>query len=308
MKVFNFLLILSAIQLNAQEIIFKTNFPVRDFFIEDSTVVYIEKRSVKSYNMQTNRPDTLFKNNDFFVGGYGLKVFKDSTNNKIITASNELIRDISSIRFYDIATKAVNKYHVYYTTEIMDFLIIPSEKLFFLSKKNLQIQVLKYGGKQRYILKDSIKLDAFSRKMSIYNENLFYITDSGKLFRYNFKSHEKKLIFKGNEMLVNFVINKKTNQLFITNIKGDLISLDLKDKYITKKIKLGNTITEAIKIVDDKHIVTGDWNGHIYVIDQLSLDILKQYNNKSRIIHIDSIDDEIYTSSVDCTIKKWSIN
>ena len=109
-------------------------------------------------------------------------------------------------------------------------------------------------------------------------------------------------------MLVNFVINKKTNQLFITNIKGDLIKLDLNYKYITKKIKLGNTITEAIKIVDDKYIVTGDWNGHINVIDQLSLDVLKQYNNKSRIIHIDSIDDELYTSSSDCTIKKWSIN
>lgn len=308
MKVFYFLLILSAIKLNAQEIIFKTNFPVRDFFIEDSTVVYIEKRSVKSYNMQTNRPDILFKKNDFFVGGYGLKIFKDSTSNKIITASNELIRDISSIRFYDIATKSVNKYHVYYTTEIMDFLIIPSEKLFCLSKKNLQIQVFKYGGKQRYISKDSIKLDAFSRKMSIHNDNLFFITDSGKLFRYNLKSKEKKLIFKDTEMLVNFVINKKTNQLFLTNLKGYLISLDLKDKYMPKKIKLGNTIIEAIKIVDDKYLVTGDWNGHINVIDQLSLNISKKYNNKSRIIHIDSVDEDIYTSSSDCTIKKWGIN
>lgn len=111
-----------------QEIILETKFAVRDFKIKGSTLVYIEKRDIKSYNLIAKRADTLFPNNSFFIGGYGLNIFYPKDTNQIITASNESVRNFSSIRFYDIQKKEVNKYEVYYPTKLMDFLVIPEER------------------------------------------------------------------------------------------------------------------------------------------------------------------------------------
>lgn len=299
---------LTVIQLNAQEVVLETSFAPRDFIIDDSTIVYIEKRSTKSFNMLTNQPDTLFINNYFFVGGYGLKLFKDSKTNKIITASNELIRNISSIRFYDIETKSSNKFNVYYTTELMDFLVHPKENLFFLSKKDLQIQIIEYGQTPRYIIKDSIKLEALSRKMQLHNGNLFYVTDYGEVYNYNLKSKKKSLIYRSNELLSNFIIEKTHNQLYATSANGNLIRIDLDKNSNYKKINLGASIIEAINLTKTGYIVTGDWNGVITILAPNSLKIIKQFNNKKRIIKIESTGTDIYTSSSDCTIKKWPIN
>ena len=298
------ILLLLSVGLYSQEIIVNTKFAVRDFKIKDSTLVYIEKRNIKSVNLQTKKPDTLFTKNSFFIGGYGLNIFYPKDTNQIITASNELVRNVSSIRFYDLQKKAVNKYEVLYPTELMDFLIIPEKRLFFLSKKDLSIEIFKYGSKPRYQKQNVITLDSFARKMQFYNEKLYYITDSGKLYEYDFELNKVSLLYQGNTILVNFVINDI--DIFITTDKGEVVKVNMTNKE-TSKLKVSNEIIEAIAVVDTNKIVVGDWAGNIYVLSN-QLENIHQFKLKKRIIKIRSNSKNVFfTSSDDFTIRKWHL-
>jgi hypothetical protein len=291
-----------------QEVILNTRFPVRDFDIVDNSLVYIEKRGIKSYNLKTKTRDTLIKKKGFFIGGYGVRLFYSRQYKQIITASNELVKDRSSIRFYDVVKKDINKYHVYYTTELMDFWVSPKDSLFFLSKKNKQIEVFKYWEKPRYKKIDSIKIDSFSRNLEYYNNKLYFITDSGKVFEYNIITRKKRLLYYSQNLLVNFVIDKQNKYIYATTFDGKLIKINLIDNSLIQEIILGNQLIESIDIVDNKYVVTGDWTGEINIIDCSTLDVKKSYNNKNRIIKILVSNNHLYTSSIDRTIKKWNIN
>lgn len=292
----------------SQETILKTNFTVRDFEIIDNTLLYIEKRDIKSYNLVTKTEDTLFKKGGFFIGGYGLRVFHSKEQQKIITASNELVKNRSSIRFYDVIKKDINKYHVLYDTELMDFYIASKDSIFFLSKKDLTIDTYKYGGKPRYKKTDSIKTDSYARKMELFDNMLFYITDSGKVFKYNLETRKNNLLYQGDNLLVSFIFDKKHNNIYITTFEGNIVKINLINPSINEVFNFGNHIIEAITIFEDTYLIVGDWSGNIKVIDIVSNKVVNEYNNKKRIVKIIIKGDYFYTSSADKTIKKWKID
>lgn len=303
-----FLFFLSILFFNisySQEIILKADFPIRDFKINDNTIVYIEKRDIKNFNLISKKTDSLIEKNGYFIGGYGLNIYYPKTNDFIITSSNELVKDRSSIRFYDIKTKKVNKYHVLYKTELIDFLFIPDKDLFFLSKKNKTIEVYKYGVKPRYKLIDKITLDSFSRKLISYNNKLYYITDSGKLFEYNIENKENKLIYDSDNILTNFVFDNETNKIYITTFNGKLIQVNINNSLKNKEILIGDTVIEALSFQDD-YIITGDWNGAIKLIEKETLKVEKEFKIRKRIIKIRVQNNStFYTSSADKTLRRW---
>lgn len=300
--------VLACCNVISQETVLKTNFTVRDFEIIDNILLYIEKRDIKSYNLTTKTKDTIFKGDGFFIGGYGLRIFHSKQQKQIITASNELVRNISSIRFYDLKKKDINKFHVLYDTKLMDFFIEPKDSLFFLSKKDSSITMYKYGDKPRYLKKDSIKTDSYARKVELRNNMLFYITDSGKVFQYNLQSKENKLLYQGENLLVSFIFEKKHNNIYVTTFDGNIIKINLINPSINEVFNFGNHIIEAINIFDDKYLIAADWSGQIKIIDIGTNEVVKTYNNKKRIVKIIVKDDYFYTSSSDKTIKKWKLD
>ncbi|MCF6280350.1 MAG: hypothetical protein L3J14_08390 [Flavobacteriaceae bacterium] len=305
-----FLFFLSLIFFNTsytQEIVLKTNFPIRDFKINDNTIVYIEKRDIKNFNLITKKTDSLIQSNGYFIGGYGLNIYYPKTNDFIVASSNELNKDRSSIRFYDFETKEVDKYHVHYNTELIDFLLLPDKKIFFLSKKNKSIDVYKYGETPLYKLIDKVTLDSFSRKLKFNNNKLYYITDSGKLFEYNVENKEKKLIYDSDNILTNFVFDNKSNNIYITTFNGKLIKVNVNNSLENQEIFIGDTVIEALDIQKD-YIITGDWNGLIRLIKKETLKIKNEFKIKKRIIKIRVKDSStFYTSSADKTLRKWNI-
>lgn len=292
----------------SQETVLKTSFTVRDFDIIDNTLLYIEKRDIKSYNVVTKSEDTLFKKGGFFIGGYGLKVFHSKNQQKIITASNELVKNRSSIRFYDVIKKGINKYHVLYDTELMDFYIEPKDSVFVLSKKDFAIDIYKYGGTPRYKKTDTITTDAFARKIKLVNNTLFYITDSGKVVSYNLVTKQNKLLYQTKSLLVNFIFDHKFENIFVATFNGNIIKINLLNPKDHKEFNFGNHIIEAINIFDDKYLIAADWSGQIKIIDIGTNEVVKTYNNKKRIVKIIVKDDYFYTSSSDKTIKKWKLD
>jgi WD40 repeat protein len=293
--------------LYSQEIVLKTKFSIRDFKINDNTIVYIEKRDIKNVNLISKKEDSLIKKSGYFIGGYGLNIYYPKTEDFIITSSNEWLRNRSSIRFYNIKTKAVDKYNVLYKTELMDFLLLPEKKMFFLSEKKHTIEVYKYGGKPRYKLIDKINLNSFARKLRFKNNKLYYITDSGKLFQYDIENKENKLIYEGNVILTNFVFDNESNNIYITTFNGKLIKVEVNNSFKNKEIFIGDTVIEALNIQGD-FIITGDWNGAIKLIEKETLEVQKEFKIKKRIIKIRVQNNNVfYTSSADKTLRRWNV-
>lgn len=307
-KLLLFWLLLISTNIYSQEIILKTNFTVRDFKIIDNTILYIEKREIKSYNLKTKTNDTLFKNNSFFIGGYGLKIFHSKQQNEVITASNELVRNISSIRFYDIIKKDINKFHVLYDNELMDFFVEPKDSIFLLSKKDSTIVMYNYGGVPRYKKIDSLKTGSYARKIEVFKRNVFYITDLGKVFQYNMQTKTNKLLYQGGNLLVSFIFDKKHENIYVTSFDGKIIKINLNNKSTEEVLNFGSNIIETIAIFEDKYLIAGDWSGLLKIIDINTYEVKKTYNNKKRIVKIIVKGDSFYTSSSDKTIKKWKID
>lgn len=296
------------INLFCQEVMLQSRFAIRDFLIVDNTILYIEKRNIKSVNIISKQPDTIVKSNGYFIGGYGLNIFHHSDSSQVVTSSNELVKDRSSIRFYDIVKGEVNKYHVYYTTKLMDISLDFDQRMLFLSKKNLFIEIFKYGGKPRYKKLDSIKLDSYSRRLRFYNNKLYYITDSGKVFEYNLITRVNRLLYQNDKLLINFIFDKKHEIIYMTSYDGKVIEVNIDNPGSTRVFSFGNEIIEAINIFEDKYLIAGDWLGEIKVIDLKNFSEKRKISNKKRIIKIEVKGNCFYASSADKTIKKWKID
>lgn len=290
-----------------QEILLRSNFSIRDFDIQNNTLVYIEKRDVKSFNLISNKPDTIYSKNKFFIGGFGLNIFFKKNSNKIITSSNELGNNRSSIRTYDLITKTVNKYYVYYTTTLLNTLLVPDEELLIISKKDSTIEIFKHKNFIIQKKQQTIKTDSYARKLNFFNNELYYITDSGRLVSYNFKNKSIKIIYKQEDILVNFAISKKTNEAFLTTYNGKLLKVNLSTQLVNE-VKISDEIIEALEIIDDKTIAVGDWNGDVFIIESKDLNILEKINLKKRIIKIKLGENKnLYISSADKTIRKINL-
>ena len=89
------LILLPLFYLIGQETILKGRFPIRDFQIKNDSITYIEKWDVKVAKLGD------VEVNSRFIGGYGLKLTSENNLQISITASNELEKETTSIRFFN---------------------------------------------------------------------------------------------------------------------------------------------------------------------------------------------------------------
>lgn len=303
--IYFFLLSLGNI-LTSQETVLSSNFAIRDFEVLDSnTIIYIEKRDIKSVNLNSKVNDTLISDNGFFIGGYGLNLFFSDEQRKIITASNELVEDRSSVRFYDIDKKDVDKHKVLYSKSILDFFTSPKDSLLLLSHKDSTIRVYRYGKKPFFKKIDSVNIKSYSRKIKYFNGNIYYVTDEGSLNEYNIKTKTHTVIYENDYLLINFVIDPRRKQVYASTITGEIVMVKIDETSKNKIVKLGNSIIEALEIFDDDYLIVGDWKGQITAINIETVTIKKLQKLNHRVIKIVSKNGYIYTSSSKRRIEKW---
>ena len=297
-----FLLVFNNIFIDQDSIenIIHSDFTIRDFIVEKDSVFYIKKRNLYHHINNQSKPDS-----KRFVGGYGLKVFKNKKN-ELITVSNELVENVSSIRYFE-KNKNQPK-HVFYNYEgkILDAVIIPDKKLIALSLITSKIIFIDYSKKPKFVKIAEIKMDALSRKIRYIGENLFFATDNGGFYKYDIGTYEKNKIFQDKGIITDFII--EDDGMFYSNINGEIKKIDFKSEKRDVFTVKGSFITTLLS--NEKELICGSWNGEILIIDKKTLKpskrkkihskaILKTYKQKN--------DDEVfYSSSIDKTIKMWN--
>lgn len=298
--VFQLLQVTEVVSQEAKMVV-ESDFGIRDFYIEQDSIFYIKKRDVFLSNLK-NKTSI-----NYFIGGYGLKMHTSKNSNAIITASNELIRNVSSVRFYNKKKTKFDAVFYYEKGKILDFLVIPEAKLFVLSLTNKKIIIVDYQDTSKIYKTIELNLNALSRKLSYKNNILYFATDQGNVFQYDFQSYEKRLIYKADRLITDFVIDE-SNLLYAT-IEGEITKINLSSK---KKsvLKINNNFVNILLPFKDDRLICGSWNGKIYVVDIYNFSIVKELDiHKRAILNLKKgIGNTIYSSSLDKTIKKWILN
>jgi WD40 repeat protein len=282
-----------------QEVIKKTNFPVRDFYFSQDSIVYIEKRNVQIESKN--------KKEAYFIGGYGLELFVENTNNEIITVSNELVKNVSSVRFYNKNTKKVENVFYYKKGKSLDFLIIPELNTFVLSLTSKKIIFIDFTNKPSFRKTIEIKLNALSRKLIYRNNKLYYATDIGEIYQYDLANNTKKLLYIEDSIITDFYLSDSI--LIYSTIEGKIIKIDLLSNR-KREIYFGNNFIVNVIEYQQNKLICGSWKGLIYVIDIINFTVEKELNyHKRTVLKILNYKDNIfYSSSLDKTIKKWVLN
>lgn len=289
-------------QYKAQEVetVIKTDFVIRDFEVFKDSVLYIKKRHAFLFDNKTKTSKS------YFIGGYGLKLNTQKNSNTIITVANELVDTVSSVRSYNKKLGKFDAEFFYKKGKILDFVLLEEAKLFVLSLTTNKIIFIDYKDSPEYHKTIEIKLNSLSRKLLYKDNMLYFATDNGNVYKYDFLNYEKTLVHTGNSVITEFALFENT--LIYTTIKGEIVKVNLNTKE-TSNIKIDNNFISTF-LKYDSQLICGSWSGRIYVIDMKTLTINKELNfHKRAIIRIKKDEDSyIYSSSLDKTIKKWKFN
>lgn len=280
--------------------VISTDFAIRDFTITKDSIFYIKKRDAFLLDKKNQSQD------HYFIGGYGLEIYAKESSNMIVTASNELVRNVSSVRFYNKKTEKFDDVFYYKKGKIIDFLFIPEAELFVLSLTNKKIVFIDYSEKPKFYKTIELNLNALSRKLIFKNNKVYFATDNGEIYEYDFYNYKKELVYNTSKLITDFIINE--NEIIYTTIKGEIIKVN-RNSQETEKIKFKNTFISTFENVDGT-LICGGWNGEIFIIREKPFTLLKELNlHKRTILKIKPYKNNIiYTSSLDKTIKKWNLN
>lgn len=305
MRVFSlsvfFLFLVFATQ--AQETFLRNNFTVRDFFIKNDSVFFIEKRDVNYYNYSIDNSPI----QSYFIGGYGLEIYDDFQNNEIISVSNEFTKTVSSIRFYDKASKKVEEVYYYHKGKSIDVLILPELKHVVLSLNNNKIIIINYTNKPTFKVVHEIELNAMSRRLAYEKGNLFFVTDLGEIYKYNLETKVNALLFSCGKRITDFSLFNSF--IVYSTDDGEIVKLNILEGS-TKKIDISdNFVLNSLQFNIDT-LICGTFKGAIIIIDINNMTILDSlnYHKRSVIKILNSKENEFYSSSIDNTIKKWKID
>ncbi|WP_223032313.1 WD40 repeat domain-containing protein [Hanstruepera marina] len=285
---------------NAETVI-EADFVIRDFFIQQDSIIYIKKRDVHLYDIETKL------SKDYFIGGYGLELITSKNTNQIITASNELVRNVSSVRFYNKETGKFDDVFYYKQGKILDFLLLPKSKLFILSLTNKKIIFVDYQDKPRFYRTIELNLNTLSRKLINKDNKLYFATDQGDIFEYDYRNYEKKLIYRSKALITDFKI--ENGILVYANIDGEIIKINLKTNQ-KEIINIKNTFINTFMRFNNNTLVCGAWSGEVFIVTLDNFSVNKTYKlHKRAIIKIKKVENNIiYSSSLDKTLKKWFLN
>ena len=277
-----------------QEVIQKTTFPSRDFHIEGDQLIFIQKMHLQQSPNQ--------EGDGILLGGYGLELYKDK--NLLITTANELVQDKSFVRFINLEN--LSEERVYYCTgRIVDFVVFPELKWFALSLINNKILVVSYDNEQGFRKMMDIKTKALVRKIIPHENGFYFIADTGELINYNFNNYKEDVILKLENRPTDFYVVK--NEVIVFTIDGGIIKYNMTSG-AQNEVRLSEDFVISSTLKKNK-IICGSWRGNIYIIDLKKFTIEQELNiHKNSVIRLKSFnDDYLYSSSLDNTIKKWSI-
>lgn len=304
MKIFNFIvLLLFAFSVKAQETFLNNSFAVRDFFLKKNSIFLIEKRDVKYFNYsKENSPIQ-----SYFIGGYGLEIFDDSENNEVITVSNEFHRTVSTLRFFNKSSKKVEHVYYYHEGKSIDALILPELKYAAMSLNNNKIMIVNYTKKPSFKVEHEIQLKAMARRLIYKNDFLFYVTDLGEIYKYSLKTKENTLLFDYDKKITDFAIFN--NAIIYSTIDGEIIKYNTIKKSVSKIQVKDNFVLNSLHFKEDK-LVCGTFKGSIILLDIEKMTIIKelQYHKRSVNKIVNYKNNAFYSSSIDKTIRKWTLN
>ena len=287
---------------NAQDekTLVKEDFTIRDFMVFKDSIFYVKKRNAYLFDRATNRTDS------YFIGGYGLEIYSEKHSNTIITVANELVDTTSSVRFYNKKEGKFEHEFYYKKGKIIDFLNIPEASLFVVSLTNDKLIFYDYQDRPKFVKTIEIKLKALSRKLFCKDETLYFATDNGKVYKYNFQNYSKVLLYDAKALITEFLITD--NNLIYSTVDGGIIKVDL-DTNDTFEIKLKNNFISALELLD-KNLICGSWDGTIFIVDIDSFSVKREMEiHKRAVLKIKKdAQNNLYSSSLDKTIKSWSLN
>jgi outer membrane protein assembly factor BamB len=308
MQIVRFILIITILELlfinqfRAQEVetVIKTDFVIRDFEVFKDSIFYIKKRHAFLFDKKTKT------SKNYFIGGYGLKLSAKNKSNTVITVANELVDTVSSIRFYNKKLEAFEAEFFYKKGKILDFLLLEEAKLFVLSLTTNKVIFVDYKDSPEYYKTIEIKLNSLSRKLLYKDNMLYFATDNGNVYKYDFLNYKKTLVHQGNSVITEFTLDKEI--LIYTTIDGDIVKVNLNTNEKTT-LKIDNNFISTF-LKHDAKLICGSWSGKIYIIDLNTFQISKEFNFHKRAIVSIKKDEEntIYSSSLDKTIKSWKFN
>ncbi|WP_417888455.1 hypothetical protein [Xanthomarina gelatinilytica] len=293
-------LLTSPLYSQKKEILIKNNFAIRDFYLDNDSLFFIKKRDIYLYNLKSHT------SKNYFIGGYGLKLYNLKNKNVIVSASNELVRNVSSVRFYNKSTNKFDDVFYFKDGKILDFLLIPESKLFVLSLTNKKIIFIDYREKPKFYKTIELNLNALSRRLIYKNNILYFVTDIAEIYEYDFFNYKKTLIYDAGELITDFVIDQNT--LVYSTIKGHLVKINLLSK-TKNEIEINNNFVNVIMDFDEKYLICGSWNGTMYILNKESFSIDKELNiHKRAVLQIKKgKNNTIYSSSLDKTIMSWEL-
>jgi hypothetical protein len=292
-------LIFAIFEVNAQETIVNGSFTIRDFFEKQDTIFYIEKRDVKFFNK--NEQDLVFE--EYFIGGYGLKIF--NYYNEIVSISNEFEQNVSSLRFYSKKGKEVKEVFYYKQGKSIDALLIPEKKYAVISTNDKKITVIDFREKPAFKIVQEISLNSLARSIYYHNKKLYYCTDLGEIYQFNFTTQKSELIYSCKEKITN--LNFYNNCLIFTTTGGKIFFLGLEFKVRTILNINNNFILNTT--IDKDNLVCGTFKGEIFVVSLKNREIINQlnYHNRSVLSIKKGVENFFYSSGIDRTLKKWKL-
>lgn len=275
------------------------DFAIRDFEITPDSIFYIKKRSSNLFDKTSG------SKLDYFIGGYGLKIKANQGSNTIITASNELVDTVSSVRFYNKKINDFDDVYYYRKAKIIDFIVIPEASLFVLGLTNNKIVFIDYEDRPYFYKTIELDLPSLPRKMIREDNLLYFVTDDGAIYKYNYHNYKQTLLYQTNEIITEFLVFD--DELVCTTIEGRLINYNLVTQE-ERRLKIDNNFVSAMLFHESK-LFCGSWNGLIYIIDLKSFQVESELKfHKRAILNIKKdTKNNIYSSSLDRTIKTWKL-
>lgn len=297
-NLFYFLLFSATIFL-AQETVVNGEFAIRDFTITKDSLFFIEKRYSKYHHLPKNDTTT----NKYFIGGYGLKIFKD--NNTIISISNEFEATVSSLRFYNKSLKDFDAVYYYKKAKSVNALLLKKHEKAIMSLTDNKILIVDYSKRPAFKIYAQIELNSLSRALFYKNGFLFFATDGGDVFKYDINLQKKERVLSVEESVTSIHVNKDV--IYYTTINGKIIKYNILSEKFSEILLESNFILNTI--LSKNNLVCGSFNGKIYVIDINSFTLIDTLNHhKKSVLKIEKGTDNIfYSSSIDKTIKKWKL-
>ena len=175
-----------------------------------------------------------------------------------------------------------------------------------ISLNDNNIIIIDYSKKPVFKEVHKIQVKSLARAIFYHNKNLFYATDLGSIFKYNFKTKKSKLIYACKEKIT--TLNFYNEDIIFTTLQGNIFTYN-PTKRVAKKININNNFV-LNTIINNDQLLCGTFNGSMIVVNLKSNEMEKQlnYHDRSVLSIVKGRGDYFYSSSLDRTLKKWKLN